>query len=221
MRAIIEKQSLADRVAHKIQEQVSLGHYKCNDKLPIEPDLMKMFGVGRSTIREAIKILANTGLLRVQQGAGTFVANTGSGKEPLHQRLKRADMHDLNEVRELLEIKIAQKAAANRTEKDMETMQGFLDQRKQYAEAGLVEQCIEADINFHVSIAEASKNEILADLYKSASIHLKNWFLNIYSDTKSFKQTHHLHQRLLQNIIDKDAPQAWSTAAEIIGHVDE
>jgi DNA-binding FadR family transcriptional regulator len=221
MKTIIDKQSLADKVAHKLQEQISLGHYKCNDKLPIEPDLMKMFGVGRSTIREAIKILANSGILRVQQGAGTFVENVTGGKEPLHQRLKRSDMRDLNEVRELLEIKIAQKAAANRTEKDIASMQKHLDARKRAADAGLTEECIEADINFHVAIAEASKNEILADLYKSASIHLKNWFLNIYFDTKSFKETYHLHEQLLKNIIAKDAKKAWSTAAKIIGHIDQ
>ena len=70
MNTIIQKKSLADEVAAKLQEQISLGHYKANDKLPIEPELMKNFGVGRSTIREAIKILANSGLLRVQQGVG-------------------------------------------------------------------------------------------------------------------------------------------------------
>ena len=220
MKAIIDKQSLADKVAHKLQEQISLGHYKFNDKLPIEPDLMKMFGVGRSTIREAIKILANSGLLRVQQGAGTFVDNVSGGREPLHQRLKRSNMKDLNEVRELLEMKIAQKAAANRTEHDIAAMQKHLQARKINADAGLLEECIKADINFHVAIAEASKNEILADLYKSASLHLQNFFLQIYFDTETFKETYHLHDRLLKNIIARDGKKAWNTAAEIIGHVD-
>lgn len=216
MDIFISKLSLAEQVAGKLQEQVSLGQYKTNDKLPIEPELMKLFGVGRSTVREAIKILANSGLLRVQQGSGTFVENPVAGKEPFEQRLKRASNTHLNEVRELLEMKIAEKAAINRTDKDIAQMEKHLGDRKLAADAGLMEECIEADINFHTSIAEASKNEILADLYRSAAMHLKNWFLDFYADTAAFKETYALHETLLISIKQQDARKAWDTAAKII-----
>ncbi len=217
MQTLINKQSLADKVAEKLQGQISLGQYKANDQLPIEPELMKLFGVGRSTIREAIKILANSGTLRVQQGIGTFVENVTGSKEPFEQRLKRADMQDLNEVRELLEMKIAEKAAVNRTNNDILVMKGYLNSRRKAAAVGLIEECIEADIHFHVAIAEASKNEILADLYKSASIHLKTWFHHLYADTVIFQKTQALHELLLKSITDRDAKKAWNTAAKIIG----
>lgn len=215
MNTIIQKKSLADEVAAKLQEQISLGHYKVNDKLPIEPELMKNFGVGRSTIREAIKILTNSGLLRVQQGVGTFVEQAAS-REPMDQRLKRANMHDLNEVRQLLEIKIAEKAALNRTEKDITAMKTHLANRKIAAEAGLLEACVDADINFHVAIAEASKNEILADLYKATSVHLKNWFMQIYPDTAIFTETSAIHEQLYKSIVAGDAKKAWNIAEKII-----
>jgi DNA-binding FadR family transcriptional regulator len=215
MNTIIQKKSLADEVAAKLQEQISLGHYKVNDKLPIEPELMKNFGVGRSTIREAIKTLTNSGLLRVQQGVGTFVEQAAS-REPMDQRLKRANVQDLNEVRQLLEIKIAEKAALNRTEKDIAAMKTHLANRKIAAEAGLLEACVDADIQFHVAIAEASKNEILADLYKSASVHLKNWFMQIYPDTGIFIETSAIHEQLYKSIIAGDAKKAWSIAEKII-----
>ncbi len=93
----ISRRSLADEVAARIQQQIVSGQYKIGDQLPIEPELMQQFGVGRSSIREAIKLLVNSELLRVQQGVGTFVAdNTGIG-EPLAQRLKRSDLPDINE----------------------------------------------------------------------------------------------------------------------------
>src|ERR1700744_6399261 len=117
----INKKSLAEEVASRLQEQISLGRYKVNEQLPIEPELMKSFGVGRSTIREAIKTLVNSGLLRVQQGLGTFVQQT-TGNEPMDQRLKRASIQDLDEVRQLLEMKIAEKAAINTSEKDIITI---------------------------------------------------------------------------------------------------
>lgn len=215
MNTLIQKKSLADEVAAKLQEQISLGHYKVNDKLPIEPELMKNFGVGRSTIREAIKILTNSGLLRVQQGVGTFVEQAAS-REPMDQRLKRANMHDLNEVRQLLEIKIAEKAALNRTEKDIAAMKTHLANRKIAADAGLLEACVDADIQFHVAIAEASKNEILADLYKATSVHLKNWFMQIYPDTGIFTETSAIHEQLYKSIVAGDAKKAWSIAEKII-----
>lgn len=218
MTNMVIKRSLADEVAIKLTEEITSGHYKLNEKLPTEPALMKRFGVGRSTIREATKILANLGLLRIQQGVGTFVESIKSIKEPIDQRLKRAKIHDLDEVRQLLEMKIAEKAAQNRTIEDIKSIELHLAERKRTAEEGMLLECIEADINFHVAIAEASKNEILADLYKSASIHLKNWFLQIHADTKPFLDTYHLHNELLQNIVKGDSKKAWATAAKIIGH---
>ncbi|TZF84846.1 FadR family transcriptional regulator [Pedobacter sp. BS3] len=214
----ITRRSLADEVAAKLQQQISLGKYKVNDKLPIEPELMKTYGVGRSTIREAIKILTNSGLLRVQQGVGTFVESTSGNQEPLIQRLKRADKPDLDEVRQILEMKIAEKAALNRTEADIEKIKSLLEQRKQSAKAGSLEACIDADIRFHTAIAEASGNDILADLYRSVAIHLRNWFISIYKDTQAFSETEKLHEQLLKSIIEGNAAKAWQNASKIIGH---
>jgi DNA-binding FadR family transcriptional regulator len=221
MSALINKKSLADEVASRLQEQISMGHYKVNEKLPIEPELMKDFGVGRSTIREAIKTLANSGLLTVRQGVGTFVEQVTGSREPMELRLKRANVQDLDEVRQLLEMKIAEKAALNRSDKDIIAIRTHLENRKKAALAGLLQECIDADIQFHVAIAEASKNEILADLYKSASVHLKKWFQQLYTDTGIFDETYQLHEELFKSIISRDPKRAWKTAARILGHVSQ
>jgi len=218
MNNTIQRKSLADEVASKLQQQIALGKYKVNQKLPIEPELMKAFGVGRSSIREAIKILANSGLLRVQQGLGTFVDHATGNKEPLGQRLKRADIKDLDEVRQLLEMKIAEKAALNRTAADLKKIREWLAKRKETADNGLLKECIEADIRFHTAIAEASKNDILADLYKSAATHVAYSFSQFYKDTRAFKETHHLHEQLLKSIETGDAKKALKSVAKIIGH---
>lgn len=65
---IIQRKSLAEDVASKLPERILEGNYKINQKLPVESELMKNFGVGRSTVREAVKILVNSGFLRVKQG---------------------------------------------------------------------------------------------------------------------------------------------------------
>lgn len=217
----IKRNSLADEVAQRLQEQISRGTYKPAEKLPTEPALMQEFGVGRSTIREAVRILANGGVVRVQQGLGTFVEEGGSIEEPLPQRLKRAQFVDLDEVRQLLEMKIAQKAALNRSDADIEKMELHLKKRKEGISAELVAACIQADIDFHVSIAEASGNSILSDLYKTVASHLKKHFIEIFNSVESFRATQQLHKNLLNSIIAQDGQKAWQWAQRITQHSHE
>lgn len=221
MNQIIQRRSLADEVAAQLQQQIALGTYAAGRQLPVEPELMKQFGVGRSTIREAIKLLVNSGLLRVQQGVGTFVETTEGIKESLPQRLKRADMADLDEVRQLLEMKVAEKAAANRTSSDLKKIRKWLGLRKQTATDGQLEACIEADIHFHIALAEASKNAILVDLYKTFAIQLKSWFFSLYKDTTVFLDTQVLHEQLVTSIETGNTKEAWQNAAKIIGHISQ
>lgn len=214
--AMIQKKSLADEVAARIQEQISLGQYRPGEKLPIEPELMKAFGVGRSTVREAIRMLVNNGLLRVQQGAGTFVDAATGNKEPISQRLQRASAEELDEVRQLVELKIAEKAALHRKREHLALMKAHLRDRKAAAAAGEKDACVDADIAFHVAIAEASGNQVLADLYKTVSVHLREWFLQVHPDTATFLETQQLHEQLLKHITDGEPKKAWNTASKII-----
>lgn len=211
----LKRLSLAEEVADRLQELIVSGKYTVGQQLPTEPELMSQFSVGRSSIREAVKILAHRGLVRVQQGLGTFVLSQSGPGEALSQRLQRADFEDLNEVRLLLEVKIAEKAATHRHNKDIEKMKGFLKKRFEYATSNQLEPCIQADINFHNAIAEAGKNEIMRDLYRTVSEHLKKSFLLRYNNTDSFVETQHYHDALLQSIIDKDPKKALVWAMKI------
>ena len=216
---MIVKRSLADEVAAVIKERIVSGHYEVGTQLPIEPELMKSFGVGRSTIREAIKLLSNSGLLTVKQGVGTFIEEPNGIKEPMDQKLRRAKIQDLDEVRQLLEMKIAEKAALNRTVNDISQITKHLQDRKNAFQKGSLEECVEADIKFHIAIAVASKNEILIDLYKSVSVHLKERFLNIHPDLQSFDDTSEIHEQILKSIIAGDPKKAWQNAAKLLDHI--
>jgi DNA-binding FadR family transcriptional regulator len=211
------RHNLADAVVSKLQQQLSLGEYQPGQKLPSEPELMEQFGVGRSTIREAIRILANTGLLKVRQGSGTYAELQTGIAEPLPQRLRRADARDLDEVRQLLEMKIAEKAAGNRSVKDIEKMKGLLKKRASAARAGDTEASIRADIQFHIAIAAASRNDILADLYRTFAEHMARYFREVHHTTASFLNTQQIHESLLKSIIDQDPKKAWQYAAKITG----
>lgn len=216
---LIKRHSLADAVVGELQQQIASGQYQIGEKLPSEPELMQQFGVGRSTVREAIRILANTGLVRVQQGLGTFVESQQSVIGPLNQTLQRAEGDDLNEVRQLLELKIAEKAAINRTQEDINRMSTFLRQREEAAIQNKPIECIEADIQFHISLAVAAKNDILADLYGIIANKMKKSFLEVFITTETLLSKQSMHTALLQSVIDKDPKKAWYWAAKITGQI--
>lgn len=214
---MIKRLSLADEVASRLQEKISNGEYAIGDKLPTEPELMTVFGVGRSTVREAVRNLSNTGLVRVQQGLGTFVERQHVETESMSERFLRAKGKELNEIRQLFELKVAEKAAQNRKDADIVEMKKYLAERKRTALANMPEACIEADISFHISIATAAGSDILLDLYKTVARNMKQYFSELYVDTEGFVQTQEFHEALLQSIIDKDPQKAWEWAARITG----
>lgn len=212
---IIQKKSLADMIAETLKQQITEGTYRAGDKLPTEPELMKTFGVGRSSVREAVKLLVNMGVVRVQQGSGTFVA-VPSNNDDVNIKMSTADRTELDEVRKILDIAIVEKAVARRTEKDIERMRASLEKRKVNAEKGLLEECIEADLNFHIAIADAAHNRILANIYRSAAIHLLSEFNRIYDGTDCFINSQTSHEKLLKHIIAGDLKNARKTTTIIV-----
>ncbi|RAJ10551.1 DNA-binding FadR family transcriptional regulator [Chitinophaga skermanii] len=203
----IKKSSLAEEVAGQLQAMITSGKYKIDEKLPTEPALMEQYGVGRSSIREAIRILENNGIVRVQQGSGTYVAAT-KVTEPLTKKFQRAKLQDLDELRKMLEVKIAEKAAVNRTEKDIQKMRTALSKRHQFSLEGNLDATIEADIQFHSAIAEAAKNIVLLDLYQTIARHIQQNFKEIHENTDAFTFSQDLHQGLLDAIVAGDVQKA-------------
>lgn len=211
----LQRKSLADSVAETLKRQIADGVYRIGDKLPTEPELMKAFGVGRSSVREAVKLLVNTGIIRVRQGAGTFVVELSDDND-IGMRINAADRAELDEVRKILDIAIVEKAVARKTDKDVERMRQFLEQRKSHAENGLLKECIEADLNFHTAVADAAHNRILADIYRSACTHLLSEFTRMYDGTGCFADSQASHEKLLRYVAAGDLKNARKTAVLIV-----
>jgi DNA-binding FadR family transcriptional regulator len=155
-------------------------------------------------------------MVSVQQGKGTFVADASVVTESLHQRLRRANTKELNEVRHMLEITMVQKAAENRTEKEVKQMRTLLNQRKKAIESQQQEECLEADIAFHVVIAEASKNMVLMDLFKTFAKVISDYFQKEYPDTKAYMRSQALHEKLCEAIADRNPKKAADCMNQIL-----
>lgn len=154
----VDGRSLAERVTGKIEELIRDGVFAPGDKLPNEYDLSEMLQVGRSTLRESIKILESRHVLRIKRGFGTYVCmNVGITKDPFGLRFvdeqKKLSL-DLCQVRMMLEPSIARLAARHAAKKDVEEIQKLCDeiaelvhQRKNYGKK---------DMAFHAKIAEST-----------------------------------------------------------------
>ena len=119
----IKRKLLAEQVEEQIYRYILDTPLEIGAKLPNEFELGELFGVGRSTIREAVKLLASRGVLEVRRGSGTYVINKTPadldplGLQGLGDRMSLA--LDLADVRILLEPGIAEMAARNATEEDI------------------------------------------------------------------------------------------------------
>lgn len=180
---------------------------------------MEVFGVGRSSVREATKKLENMGYLKVQQGKGTFITSPSPTQEPLAQRLKRADIKELYEVRNILESALAERAAQRHTAQDLEGIMKHLADRKIAAENGALAECMAADIRFHVSIAKAAHNEILFDIYNTIATRLLDSYKNIYEDTDHFIDSQPLHEKVAESIKSNDISEAAHLGAHFWGEL--
>src|ERR1700744_848085 len=126
---MMTSEKLSDQVANKIRQDIDQEKYKTGEKIPPEPELMKLYGVGRSTIREAIKTLAMSGILLVQQGSGTSV-NTNLEGLSIEQRLRRADVAEIQGVRALLEKEIVRLAVENHSPEQVAVIAESLEARR-------------------------------------------------------------------------------------------
>ena len=154
---------LPERVADQITQLIAARELKSGDRLPNEFELGSQLGVGRGTIREAVKLLVARNVLTIQRGKGTFIArHPGEMEDPFgfafyQDKLKLA--YDLLEVRLHLEPWAASLAAERATDTDISIIQ---------KEAGAVESLIregaphlEADTRFHTSIARSTQNQVI------------------------------------------------------------
>ncbi len=165
----VATKSLAEAVAEQLMTLIAKGHLKPGDRLPTEPEMMAQFGVGRSTLREAVKSLVVAGLLETRRSAGTFVSE--SYTDFLSQRLNWGMVFIKQELRHIIEVRCAleEQAAALAAEYATDAQKVHLAQLVAViGEQGIApEQAVENDIAFHIAIAEASNNPLLLNLLLS------------------------------------------------------
>jgi GntR family transcriptional repressor for pyruvate dehydrogenase complex len=192
-----------EQVADQLRELVLSGRVSPGDRLPIEGDLSAEFGVSRSTIREAIRLLSSQSLVHTLRGpaGGTFVsaADTASLRDYLETSIGLLSSDDnitvahLLEVRESLEIPAARLSAARRTDEDLALLHEAVEGERGQAGRG---QRFAQNQQFHVRLLAASKNPLLAAVAEPVFRVIQARFLKEEGDL-FFDQVHDEHALLL------------------------
>jgi GntR family transcriptional regulator, transcriptional repressor for pyruvate dehydrogenase complex len=199
----VQRNSLAQQVVDRIRALIADGTYPIGQRLPPEGPLSEALGVGRSTLREAMRVLSSRRIVDVRHGEGTFVA-AGAMREPFEERLGRAALRDLYEARLVLELPLAELAASRRTARDVAAMRKALSRRAAAAKRGDVTAYSDADFDFHLAVARAAKNSALYDMY-SSFIEVAKPMLEVMLDAR-YIQTERdtLHDALCEAIAEAE-----------------
>lgn len=200
---------LVDQVIAQMRELVSSGEWPLGRRIPPEAELVGALGVGRNTVREAVRALAHAGLLEVRQGDGTFVRATSELSGAV-RRLCDSELRRVLEVRRALEVESARLAAGARTDTDIDELTTILDEREAAIRERDRERMIEQDIRFHLRLVDASHNPVLVELYQGVSEAVRSSIASTVEDTPSDETVS--HTELLAAVRDGDPDKAVAEA---------
>jgi GntR family transcriptional repressor for pyruvate dehydrogenase complex len=199
--APIERRKVYQLVADRLVEDIATQRLMPGDPLPTERQLAETLAVGRSSIREALRMLESSGLI-ASAGNGSIVV--GEYRDPLNKSLallvemRDGDLHELFEVRKLLEVEMAGLAAERRSEDDVlrlrkaiEAMDGGL---------GSAERYIAGDLEFHQAVVAATGNRIARSMMHAIRDVMRRALLSIYEIPGSPERSIEQHRQILEAV---------------------
>ncbi|NRQ39954.1 FadR family transcriptional regulator [Nonomuraea sp. NN258] len=209
----VARTSLVDAAIAELRREISSGAWPVGTKIPSEAQLAQSLGMSRLSVREALRVLAHAGLLATRQGDGTYVTATDESRVALRRRLDTAAAMDIIDVRRGLDLVAARLAAGKRTEADVAAMRGALTRRDTAAGAGDLDGFADADVAFHLAVADAAHNPLLGDLYRSMSDALRD---SVRDQEQAALEPDTSHHDLLAAIESGDAAAAVAVSIAIL-----
>jgi GntR family transcriptional regulator, transcriptional repressor for pyruvate dehydrogenase complex len=204
---VVRTSRLYEQIVQQIEESVLNGSLKPGDQLPAERDLAQRLGVSRTAVREAVKTLREKGLVEAYSGRGTFItdATSQAARQSFDLMVKIGQQEGsphLAELRLILEPGIAALAAARVQDEDLAAMReavAVMDGAQNDPEA-----FIEADLDFHLALAEAAANPLILSLIDSIVGLLREQRIKIFSREGGPQRGQFHHKRILEAVERRD-----------------
>jgi DNA-binding FadR family transcriptional regulator len=156
---------LCDEVVAQLEALIASGEWPVGTKIPPEPELVAALGVGRNTVREAVRALEHVGVLEPRRGDGTYVRAASDLGAALMRRARRTTADHVLAVRAGLERDAAVAAALHRTEADLVAIRAAVEARRAACDQPDRAAFVAADVAFHRAVIAATGNPVLIDLY--------------------------------------------------------
>ena len=216
--ATTHRAGLVDQVIEQLRTAVRQGEWPVGERIPTEPELGEQLGVGRNTVREAVRALAHTGLLEVRQGDGTYVRATSEVSGAI-RRLAGSELREVLQVRRTLEVEGARLAATERTEQEVAELRALLARRATELAEGRWEDFARTDAEFHGAVVRAGHNGLLTELYLGLTEVITASVAATSTITPGVEHAPEIgHEDLADAIAERDAERA---VAEACGFLDE
>ena len=206
----IRREPLPTEIARRLVEFLLAGGVEPGERMPSERALAEAFGVGRSAMREALKALTLIGLLEVRHGDGTYLRKADAALVPQVIEwgllLSARRTMDLVEARQKIETIIAGLAAERRTAEDVEEL------RRQLARMAATDRdhagFVDADVAFHLKLAEAAGNTALREILSSVQALLRAWISRVIAANESTAVSYRDHVPIFEAVERGDAAAA-------------
>ena len=208
---VVRTSRLYEQIVQQIEESVLNGTLKPGDQLPAERELAQRLGVSRTAVREAVKALREKGLVEAYSGRGTFVTDGTSqaARQSFDLMVKIGQQEGaphLAELRLILEPGIAALAAVRVKDEDLAAMReavAVMDRAQDDPEA-----YIEADLDFHLALAETVANPLILSLIDSIVGLLREQRIKIFNVEGGPQRGQVHHKRILEAMEKRDAEMA-------------
>lgn len=212
----VRRESLAEQAAELLLTRIREREWEIGGKLPGETTLAPQLGIGRSTAREAIRILAGRGVLTTRQGAGVFVTATDV-PATWDAVLQRADIVAVIEARTAIEVEAAALAAGRRTSAELQALRRALGERER--RRADIDDHVESDLAFHRGIIVAAQSPVLLELFDGFAPRSRQAMTDMLRlrGHHGDEADHDTHERIYEAIASRDAESA---AALTRAHLD-
>ncbi|MDR3551607.1 MAG: FCD domain-containing protein [Clostridia bacterium] len=213
----IKKNTVVEQVMERIKDLIASGKYKAGDKLPIENELAEMFGIGRSSLREAVKIFNYLGVLESHAAKGTFVCDRSHISS---EALSWAVLLGGDEINELIEIRAAielwsvlelTQSHPQDPEKFLPTilqLEAVIGQMRVAAQRKSIEETIRLDFQFHEMIINSSNNSIFNSIYHTLRSFMLKTTIKVHQNQNILVALPEQHESLLTAIKSGDSQTA-------------
>ena len=208
------KRSLVEQAVDQLRQRITLGTWAVGQRLPTEPELAAELGISRNTVREAMRVLAFSGLVDIRQGDGSYL-RTASDPLSAVQVLSTCSLEHAREARHLLEAEAIGLAALRRTEEDLVGLHEAIKHSAGHFHGDLGDY-IRCDLVFHQRLVDAAHNPALSELYRYFSSVVAMKLEHSMSHTPRNQTVFDLHEQILDAVERQDPERAKALSRTLI-----